>query len=81
MAFVISFFAKALASTGYFCYDSLTSASIVMILPGSCSSSAFQGFRKCLLVHLPTGYIILTGALEIAVRSDLGPSSLLDVLD
>ncbi|CED85612.1 Domain of unknown function DUF3815 [Phaffia rhodozyma] len=34
MAFILSFFAKALSSTGYFCYNSITSASIVMILPG-----------------------------------------------
>lgn len=34
VAIVVSFLAKALSSTGYFCWQSCVSAGIVMILPG-----------------------------------------------
>jgi hypothetical protein len=36
MAFLVSFLAKALSNTGYFCYQSMASAGIVMVsLPRS----------------------------------------------
>lgn len=34
MAFLISFASRAIASSGLFCFETMTSAGIIMILPG-----------------------------------------------
>ena len=74
MALLVSFFAKALSNTGYFCYQSMASAGIVMVSrsvlrSNPSSSPASLTSRSLFLPQILPGYIILNGALELASRS------------
>lgn len=71
-AFLISFFAKGLSATNRFCYESLASAGIVMILPGcTLNGRLYASLPNWTDPHLARTHtdIILQGCLEVASRS------------
>jgi uncharacterized membrane protein YjjP (DUF1212 family) len=76
VATIVSFISRGLSTTGIFCYQSLSSAGVVLILPGYviCMSIVFPVIKEFIVNILPTELFFLyftkvCGSLELASKN------------